>query len=236
MNEKFKFHDGADLFKQRLSKLAGSFVDNKGNITCQFRSSNGGVVNLYGNGTIQFQSVDDVFIEKVKNLLVSNETIPEKSVRKNIFIVHGHDHTCLDEVELLLRRVKLDPYVLINNDNSGKTIIEALEESLINDNTIGIVLMTPDDYGKSKRDSADKDLEPRARQNVILELGILIGAVGRKNIIVLKKGHLELPSDISGLLYIEFNDSVKEKSNDLLSALRNKGISIDPDDILRANK
>ena len=55
-------------------------------------------------------------------------------------------------------------------------------------------------------------------------------------IIVLKKGHLELPSDISGLLYIEFNDSVKEKSNDLLSALRNKGISIDPDDILRANK
>ena len=50
--------------------------------------------------------------------------------------MHGHDHTCLDEVEFLLRRVKLDPYVLINNDNSGKTIIEALEESLINDNTI----------------------------------------------------------------------------------------------------
>lgn len=67
-------------------------------------------------------------------------------------------------------------------------------------------------------------------------MSLLIGAVGRKNIIVLKKGHLELPSDISGLLYIEFNDSVKEKSNDLLSALRNKGISIDPDDILRANK
>ena len=181
------------------------------------------------------QNVDDVSIEEVKNLLFSKETIPEKS-GKNIFIVHGHDHTCLDEVELLLRRVKLDPYVLINNDNSGKTLIEALEESLINDNTIGIVLMTPDDYGKSKRDSADKDPEPRARQNVILELGILIGAVGRKNIIVLKKGHLELPSDISGLLYIGFNDSVKEKSNDLLSALRNKGISIDPDDILRANK
>ncbi len=236
MSDKFKFHGGADLFRQKLSAIAGDFFDNKGNIWCQFKNSSGATVNLFQNGTVQFQNASSEFVEEVKNYLGCKESISDKNERKNIFIVHGHDLNCLYEVELLLRRVKLDPYVLINNDNSGKTIIEALEESLINDNTIGIVLMTPDDYGKSKRDPEDKDLEPRARQNVVLELGILIGAVGRKNIIVLKKGHLELPSDINGLLYIEFNDSVKEKSNDLLSALRNKGISIDPEDILKANK
>ena len=82
MSKKIKFCHGADLFKQRLSKLMGSFVDNKGNITCQFITSNGEMVNLYSTGTIQFQNVDDAFKEKVKNLLFSNETIPEKSVRK----------------------------------------------------------------------------------------------------------------------------------------------------------
>lgn len=225
------------MFQKLLtSKLSGTFTYNKGSICCQFRSINGAVVNLFHNNTVQFQNASAEFEEEVKGYLDKMVNISKENERKNIFIVHGHDLQCLDEVELLLRRAKLDPYVLINNDNSGKTIIEALEESLINDNTIGIVLMTPDDYGKSKRDPEDKDLEPRARQNVILELGILIGTVGRKNIIVLKKGHLELPSDINGLLYIEFNDSVKEKSNDLLSALRNKGFSLDPEDMLKACK
>lgn len=232
----FKFFGNLENFKQKLSSLNGDFFDEKGSIYCQFRSINGEIVNFYKNGTIQFQKATPDFIAKIKSILSENSFNTDNKIQKNIFIVHGHDHDCLDELELLLRRVKLDPYVLINNDNSGKTIIEALEDSMISYNTIGIVLMTPDDYGKSKNDPEGKDLEPRARQNVVLELGILIGAVGRENIIVLKKGHLELPSDISGLLYIEFNDSVREKSNDLLQAIRNKGISIDPDDILKAAK
>lgn len=236
MSSNNKFFGTVEDFKQKLISIKEGHFEKKGSIACQFKSLNGEIVNLYTNGTVQFQNANSDFIERVQSILFNNSSSIANKIQKNIFIVHGHDHGCLDELELLLRRVKLDPYVLINNDNSGKTIIEALEESMISDNTIGIVLMTPDDYGKSKNDPEEKDLEPRARQNVVLELGILIGAVGRENIIVLKKGHLELPSDINGLLYIEFNDSVREKANDLLGAIRNKGISIDPDDILRAGK
>jgi predicted nucleotide-binding protein len=46
--------------------------------------------------------------------------------------------------------------------------------------------MTPDDVGYANVDGPDK-AAPRARQNVVLELGMLISAIGRPNIAILKK-------------------------------------------------
>jgi predicted nucleotide-binding protein len=83
----------------------------------------------------------------------------------------------------------------------------------------GIVLMTPDDIGYSKAAGADK-AEPRARQNVVLEMGMLIAAVGRPNVAILKRGHIEVPSDAQGILYIPFNDHVKETVPKLVDRLR----------------
>ena len=53
-------------------------------------------------------------------------------------------------------------------------------------------------------------MQARARQNVVLEMGMLISAVGRSNVAILKRGHIEVPSDAQGILYIPFNDHVKE--------------------------
>lgn len=39
-----------------------------------------------------------------------------------------------------------------------------------------------------------------AQENVVLEMGMLIAALGRPNVAKLKKGHIENPSDATGIL------------------------------------
>jgi len=93
----------------------------------------------------------------------------------------------------VLHKLGLDPYVLANTGGGGLTIIEALENNIggaADAAKFGIVLMTPDDMGYSKRDG-DAKVKPRARQNVVLEMGMLISALGRPNVAILKKATLK---------------------------------------------
>ena len=46
----------------------------------------------------------------------------------------------------------------------------------------------------------------RARQNVIFEMGLFYGLVGRQNVIALDKGVKDLPSDIGGVIPIFFSE------------------------------
>ena len=131
-------------------------------------------------------------------------------------------------------RLGLEPYILKNNVEGGKTIIEALEQRIVYDSAFGIVLMTPDDVGCSKKDYEQDNcnLRSRARQNVILEMGILIGSIGRHKVAILRKGDIEDPSDVSGLLYVPFKDSViKEAGNSIIKHMQAAGIPIDPNKI-----
>src|SRR5207237_920689 len=100
------------------------------------------------------------------------------------------------QLELILHRLRLDPFVLANTGGDGMTIIEALEQEIRSDRAgvhFGIVLLTPDDVGYAKADGPDAG-EPRARQNVVLEMGMVISALKRPNVAILKKGHIEIPS------------------------------------------
>ena len=83
----------------------------------------------------------------------------------------------------------------------GRTIIEKLEGH----SSVGfaVVLLTPDDVGRS---AETEHLRPRARQNVILELGFFCGTLGRSHVCALHKGDLELPSDFEGVIYVRFDD------------------------------
>ena len=64
---------------------------------------------------------------------------------------------------------------------------------------------TPDDVGAKK--STSPNLVPRARQNVILELGYFIGKLGRGRVCALYRNDLELPSDYQGVVYVEMDDA-----------------------------
>jgi len=123
---------------------------------------------------------------------------------KRVFVVHGHDNEAKESAARFLERLELQPIVLHEQASSGRTIIEKFE-SYSDDIAFAVVLLTPDDVGAAC--VSREDLRPRARQNVIMELGYFLGRLGRTRVCALYKGGVELPSDYQGVLYIDMDSS-----------------------------
>ena len=104
-----------------------------------------------------------------------------------------------DVVARLLRELGLEVTVLHEQADLGRTIIEKFEDH--SDVAYAIVLLTGDDVGRSG--SKGSRLRPRARQNVVLELGYFLGALGRRRVTALTLGDVEVPSDLAGILFLE---------------------------------
>lgn len=119
------------------------------------------------------------------------------SKKKKVFIVHGRDETLLKKVEKQLADNDLVPIVLHKQTSNGRNIIDNLEKHT--EVKTAIVLYTPDDLGKF---AVDKDLQARARQNVIFEHGFLLAKLGRERVIMMVDGDPELPTDVTGITYI----------------------------------
>ncbi|WFE75900.1 nucleotide-binding protein [Roseinatronobacter sp. S2] len=122
------------------------------------------------------------------------------SNKTKVFIVHGHDEGPRESVARFLEKLGLQPVILHEQASRGMTI----PEKLIAHGDVGfaVVLLTPDDLGRVK--TAAKD-NPRARQNVILELGYFVGRLGRDKVCALLKGGIEIPSDYVGTVYINWD-------------------------------
>jgi predicted nucleotide-binding protein len=119
-----------------------------------------------------------------------------------IFIVHGHDDGSREAVRAFLLHLGFEPIVLHAQPNKGRTIITKFREEAAGVG-FAVVLMTPDDLGKAK---SAADLNPRARQNVVFELGFFIGELGPERVAALVKGGVERPSDFDGVVYIDLDD------------------------------
>lgn len=113
-----------------------------------------------------------------------------------VFIVHGHDGESRETVARFLGNIGFDPIILHEQANKGRTVIEKVEANA--DVGFAVVLLTPDDLGRAKGDS---DLEPRARQNVLLELGYFMARLGRDKVCALRKGDVSIPSDFAGVVW-----------------------------------
>lgn len=204
-----------------------------------FRARTGEVLNWWpSRGTLQLQGKNrDTFAAKLSSQAgqphVGNGAVGAPTPNK-IFVVHGHDREARDQLELVLRRLGLEPFILQNSDGGGKTIIEALEQNIYKESSFGIVLLTPDDWGYSQKDG-EADRRPRARQNVILEMGMVMAALGRSRMAILQKGVLERPSDTDGILRIEFNGHVREAVPQLVQRLQTAGFNIDVNTIAAAS-
>lgn len=232
-----KFSESFEELKATISKtgVRGDWQDNGDKK--QFKTSKGTILNWWpSTGTISFQgaAADKGILEETINGKNAT-TVAVETVKQRIFVVHGHDDVARDQLELILRRFDLDPYVLMNTSGGGLTIIEALEEHIGKEGTaeFGIVLMTPDDMGFAKREG-DKEIKPRARQNVILEMGMLLSSLTRDKVAILVKGYVEVPSDAHGIIYLHFNDHVKEVVPKLAERLQLAGIEITPQQISMA--
>jgi predicted nucleotide-binding protein len=125
---------------------------------------------------------------------------PESSGEgRKVFVVHGHSGV-EQGVARFLEQIGFEPIILHEQPNQGKTLIEKFKAH--SDVGFAVVLLTDDDLGGPK----GGEQNPRARQNVVLELGYFIGRLGRDRVCALKNGNIELPSDILGIVWEDLDD------------------------------
>lgn len=188
----------------------------------QLRLNNGGIINCFNTGRHNIQGKNQ---QEIKDFLEGKALA---GVRK-VFVVYGHDDIARTQLEALLRRWDLEPIILDQQASEGQTIIEKLEY-YGSDIGYAIVLATPDDEGKAVSEDSYKR---RVRQNVVLELGMLLAKLGRNKVAILLKEdkNFEKPSDIQGLIYIPFQNKVDEVAINLIRELSRQGINIDSNKI-----
>jgi predicted nucleotide-binding protein len=193
----------------------------------QFRCPDGEIFTVYNTGKCVIQGSRDTELARaVQECTPAGHVVvprPAQSGLGPVFIVYGHDEAARNELELLLHRMGLEPIVLVNLPAKGDTIIEKLEHYLGEHGDVGFacVLLTPDDEGH--RAGRPGELRPRARQNVVLELGMVLARLGRRRVAILIKQQVEQPSDIAGLIWIGFNEKVAEVGWKLFRELKEAG-------------
>jgi predicted nucleotide-binding protein len=135
-----------------------------------------------------------------------------------VFIAHGHDEEMKLAVENVLNKLGLDPIILHEKADKGRTVIEKIIDH--SNVSFAVVLLSPDDIAWTKdelsellpdniqytKDELIKQAKHRARQNVIFELGFFVGKLGREHVAVIHREveNFEMLSDYAGVLYIPY--------------------------------
>lgn len=178
------------------------------------------------------------FVRDYKEYVASNSKIePELKTHdanavaqsnRKVFVVHGHDDYAKEMMARFLEKNDFEAIVLHEQASGNKTIIEKIEHYA--DVGFAIILLTPDDMGKSK--NAD-NYQPRARQNVILELGYFMGKLGRNKVCAFKSGDLEIPTDFSGVIWNPLDNAGAWKQI-LSKELSEAGYDLDSNKLLKS--
>jgi CheY-like chemotaxis protein len=158
------------------------------------------------HGVPFFEKGSGEFIEGLNRILFKEDRL--QHVRT--FIVHGRDDAAKYDLKNYLQNTLNlpEPLVLHEQPSLGRTIIEKFEDIAQQVNLV-FVLLTPDDHAQGSEKS--NEAKRRARQNVIFEMGFFFGKLQRKKgrILLLYKEPLELPSDISGIIYVDISNGIE---------------------------
>jgi predicted nucleotide-binding protein len=150
----------------------------------------------------------------------------EAEFSSKVFVVHGRDGQHRETVARFLEQLGLEAVILHEQPNRGRALITKFQE-VAADIGFAIVLMTPDDIGGIGDGSSEQ--KPRARQNVIFELGFFIGALGPERVAALIGNEVERPSDFEGVVYIPIES---EWRLPLCRELRAAGYDVDLNKVL----
>lgn len=164
-----------------------------------------------------FQAYLEEMKDEMKDEIIFNQP-EEKTDFSKVFVVHGHNGELKLEIARLIEKVGITPVILSEQANQGATIIEKIER--YGDVGAAICLFTADDIGKAKGESDSKN---RARQNVVFEAGYFMGKLGRNKVVMIADSSVEIPSDLSGVVYS--ND--KNWEVQVLKELKEIGFKID---------
>lgn len=154
-----------------------------------------------------------------------------------IFLVHGHNNLMLESVARTIQQLHLQPIILREEEDFGKTIIEKFEKNASEAN-FAVILLSCDDMAVSKKNLEKENKEkefkaqylPRARQNVIYEMGYFTGMLDCNHVFLLVEDGVETPGDLDGIIYTSFTTS--DWRFKLVKRLQACGYKVSADDIL----
>ena len=164
------------------------------------------------------------------NFKSSGPIEPKETSKKNVFIVHGRDYSPMKELKTMLEDFGLNSIVLHEQPSGSRTIVEKLEK--YSDVGYAFVILTPEDvitelpFPPPLPPFPPLKFKYRARQNVVLEFGYFMGLLSRDRVCCLYKGNVELPSDMHGIVYIPFKESVNEVRDKIIKELKEAGYDI----------
>jgi predicted nucleotide-binding protein len=198
------FNNNCPTEKERFEKKRRSLY---GSGQRDFESNENHFMRAYGrpyNAFIESLILDiknDEYHFTPKNKEVKPVGSTAKAKSNKVFIVHGHNNEVKERTARFIHRLGFEPIILHEQASGGSTTIieKILEYSDTTD--FAIVLYTADDVGGIK-ETEHSALKPRARQNVVFEHGLLIGKLGRENVVPLVADDIEIPNDISGVVYV----------------------------------
>ena len=232
--------DDFNSWRSYMSEFLKQAFDNPEN---EYKESfdSAGVPLMYTNLTDFHQVAIDELKAKIlnlRNLKQKLELIPcevkedmntvIKCDSKRIFIVHGHDTALKETVARILEKLDLNPIILHEQKNNGKTIIEKFESNADNCG-FAVILLTADDWGYpiEKNDNSKRH---RARQNVVFEMGFFMGKLGRDRVFLLLDNDVEKPGDLDGIIYHPTNNETWKY--DLVKELKSSGYNVDANKLL----
>ncbi len=138
--------------------------------------------------------------EKQEKNTASSPTTETLYSYSKVFIVHGHNGELKQSVARLIEKQGIEPIILDEQVNQGRTIIEKFEGN--SDVGGAICLFTADDLGRKN----GEEEKARARQNVVFEAGYFMGKLGRDHVVIIAEPEIELPSDLLGIVYSNDKD------------------------------
>lgn len=171
-------------------------------------------------------SMLDSCIDQLQLLAPSAELFeaatPSSGIDRSVFIVHGRDDGKKEAVARFLSTLELEPIILHEQANLGRTLIEKLEAHA--DVSFAVVILTGDDSGGPS--GHPESAQPRGRQNVVFELGYFVGRLGRRRVCTLYEERVEIPSDFNGIVYVPL-DAAGAWRTLLARELKAAGFAID---------
>lgn len=175
------------------------------------------------NGLTSCKAIFETYLEDLQDDTASNASSLPTYKNNKIFVVHGHDGELKESVARIIEKQGIEAIILSEKANQGRTIIEKFED--YSDVGGAICLFTADDIGREKSKSEGN---PRARQNVIFEAGYFMGKLGRNHVVLLADSGVEMPSDLSGVVYT----NTANWQFELLKELNAMGYKVDMNKLL----
>ena len=160
-----------------------------------------------------------------------------KKLSSDVFIVHGHNNEMKQAVARTISTLGLNPIILHEQPNAGKTIIEKFESNAKRI-TFAVILLSADDLAASvreldgiKNEEIKGKLSFRARENVVFEMGYFAGKLNRSNVFFLLQEGVSKPGDLDGIVYTAY-DSGGAWRFELVKELKAAGYPVSADALL----